>query len=87
MKILISPKAEKELKKISKINQIALVRKIRLLKNKEVSDEEKLSDYKNIFRVRVGDYRIVYRKIPDEIFIVTIRHRREIYKLLKDLMK
>jgi len=63
MKIIISPRAEKELKKITKIDQIAIARKIRLIKESPVIlNEEKLSGYKNIYRVRIGEYRIVYRR-------------------------
>ncbi|MFH0762506.1 MAG: type II toxin-antitoxin system RelE/ParE family toxin [Candidatus Omnitrophota bacterium] len=86
MKIIISPRAEKELKKLSKINQIALVKKIRSLAQPPIVNEEKLSGYKNVFRVRVGDFRIIYKKSSLEIFIILIGHRKEIYKLLKQLL-
>ena len=36
-----------------------------------------------VFRVRVGDYRIVFKKTDDEIYIVTIGHKSDIYKFLK----
>ena len=41
---------------------------------------KKLED--NLFRVRVGDYRIVYRVESDRIVvvIVRVRHRREVYR-------
>lgn len=42
----------------------------------------KLSDEKNAWRIRVGNYRILYT-IEDENRIVTIyrvRHRREVYR-------
>ena len=85
MIITISPRAEKELKKLSKIDQIAVAKKIRGLAILPILNEEKLSGYKNIFRVRVGNIRIVYRRTSQEIFIVLIAHRKEIYKLIKQL--
>lgn len=85
MKLVISPRAEKELKKLSKIDQIAVARKIRSLCLPPILNEEKLSGYKNIFRVRVGNFRIVYKKTFQEIFIVLIGHRKDIYKLFKQL--
>lgn len=85
MKLVISPRAEKELEKLSKIDQIAVARKVRSLALPPILNEEKLSGYKNIFRVRVGNFRIVYRKNPQEIYIILISHRKEIYKLLKQL--
>lgn len=87
MKAIISPRAEKELKKISKINQIAIAKKIRSLAEVKVLNEEKLSGLKDVFRVRVGEYRIVYRKTKEEIYIVLIGHRKEIYRLVNQLLK
>ncbi|PIV11351.1 type II toxin-antitoxin system mRNA interferase toxin, RelE/StbE family [Candidatus Roizmanbacteria bacterium CG_4_10_14_0_8_um_filter_36_36] len=86
MKIIISSRAEKELRKISKIDQIAIIRKIRSIKDSStILNEEKLSGYKNIFRVRIGQYRVVYRKSINEIYIILIGHRKDIYHLLKQL--
>jgi mRNA interferase RelE/StbE len=86
MKILIAKRAEKYLKKIPKIDQIAIVRKIRLLTSPS-PNEEKLKGLKNIYRVRVGDYRIVFRRTKEEIFIVLIGNRKEIYQLVNRLFQ
>jgi mRNA interferase RelE/StbE len=85
MKVIISPKAERELENLPKIDQIALAKKIRSLISTQVINEEKLKGYKNIFRTRVGNYRIVYRKTIKEIYIILIGHRKNIYDLLKRL--
>jgi len=86
MKILIAKRAKKYLKKIPKIDQIAIARKIRLLVPPSFN-EEKLKGFKNIYRIRVGDYRIVFRRTKEEIFIVLIGHRKEIYNLVNRLLK
>jgi len=41
---------------------------------------KKLQD--DLFRIRVGDYRIVYQIESDQIviIIVRVRHRREVYR-------
>lgn len=88
MKITISGRAEKELKKITKIDQIAIARKIRLMKGSSlVLNEEKLSGFKNIFRIRIGQYRIVYRRLSKEIYIILIGHRKDIYHLVIQLLR
>ncbi|OGG11778.1 hypothetical protein A2Z00_05455 [Candidatus Gottesmanbacteria bacterium RBG_13_45_10] len=86
MTIRISPRAEKELKKLPTFDQIAIAQKIRSLRASNPLGEERLTGYPHIFRVRVGNYRIVYRKINNEIYIVLIRHRKDIYKKLTDLL-
>jgi len=87
MRITISPRAEKELKKITKIDQIAVARKIRSLTENLIVNEEKLSGLKGIFRVRVGNYRIIYRKTLQEIYIVLIHHRKDVYRIVNQLLK
>lgn len=88
MKIILSSRSEKELKKLPKIDQITLSRKIKLLgENLQLTREERLKGYKNIFRVRVGDYRIVYRRAVSEIYIVLISQRKEIYRIMDRLLK
>ncbi len=86
MKITILPRAEKELRKLPKFDQIAVATKIRTLPNASISGEEKLSGYPHIYRVRVGNYRIVYKKTSEAITIVLIRHRRDVYRMLKELL-
>jgi mRNA interferase RelE/StbE len=85
MKITISPRAEKELRKLPKFDQIAIAQKIRTLPLTIISGEEKLSGYPHVYRVRVGHYRTVYRK-TDFIYIVLIGHRKDIYRALQDLL-
>ena len=86
MKITILPRAEKELRKLPKFDQIAVAAKIRSLSDLQVSGEEKLSGYPHIHRVRVGNYRIVYKKTYEIITIVLIRHRKDVYRMLKELL-
>lgn len=84
MKVILSPRAEKELKRIHKIDQISLIKKLRALRDSASEiQKEKLSGYSDIFRIRVGQYRIVYRQKKDELNIVVIGHRKDIYQLLQ----
>ncbi len=87
MKIIVSSRAKKELSRIPKIDQIAIAGRIRSLLEKSVINEAKLSGYKDIFRVRVGNYRIVYRKTSQEIHIVLIHHRKDVYRIVNQLLK
>lgn len=46
----------------------------------EIGKVEKMTGYKNYFKIRFGDYRIGIKKQDDIIIIETIKHRKEIYK-------
>lgn len=60
-----------------------LVRKLRTLEvNQRPPGVEKLSGMDGIYRVRVGDWRIVYAIRDRELVVIVIRigHRREVYR-------
>ena len=86
MKIVISPRAEKQLRKLPKVSQIIIAKKIRLLSSTEVEFADPLRGYRNIARVRVGDFRIIYRKTKETVYIVLIGHRKDIYAKLRNLL-
>jgi len=86
MKVIFSPQAEKQLRSLGKAIQIIIGRRVRNI-NFFQAKGERLKGYKNIFRARVGDYRLVYRKTSVEIYVVIIGHRREIYRLLERLLR
>jgi mRNA interferase RelE/StbE len=43
---------------------------------------KKLKGSKNAYRIRVGDYRVVYEVYDDKVvvFIVRVRHRKDAYR-------
>jgi len=47
---------------------------------KEIPNVKKLKGHKNAYRIRVGDYRIGFFTEDVTIFIVTVLHRKDIYK-------
>ncbi len=40
----------------------------------------KLEARLNLYRVRVGDYRIIYRLSNSSVLVLKIGHRRDVYK-------
>ncbi len=85
-KIIVDHSAEKDLDRLSK----EIVRKIarvidRLAKDPKPSGVKKLkASAEDLYRVRSGDYRIIYA-IEEEIKIVNIRrvrHRKDVYRNL-----
>lgn len=43
----------------------------------------KLSGYDNAWRVRIGDYRVLYEVIDDQVLVTVVRvaHRRDVYEI------
>lgn len=87
MKVGIWPRAVKVLKKLPKIDQLVIAAVVRKLQSNGAGIvREKLQGYKNVYRIRVGKYRLVYFPAKTGIEIVIIGHRREVYHLLKRLL-
>jgi len=88
-KLKFLEKALNDLKKIDRANQKIIKEKLLILaKNPEVlkNNIKRLSAPKEeYFRLRVGTYRIIFKKEEKELIILIVRigHRREIYFTLK----
>ncbi len=83
-KILIKQSAKKELGKVPKKDLQKIVIKIQDLSlEPRPAGCEKLSG-ENKYRIRQGNYRIVYSIEDDELIIIVVKvgHRREIYRKL-----
>ncbi len=81
--IQFSKKAQKRFKALPKSIQQRLIVQINLLPhNPRPLDCKKMKGVRDLFRLRVGDYRVIYA-VQDElllILVVEVGHRREIYR-------
>lgn len=55
-----------------------------LCNNPRPEFSSKLKPYNDVYRIRHGDYRIVYRVIDNSLLVLIIRagHRKEVYQKL-----
>lgn len=80
MKILFRKTALKQLKKIDKSQAKRIYEKIQELNNyPNVSNTKKLTNYNPSYRLRVGDYRVLFDIEDETLIIFFIRHRSEAY--------
>ena len=82
-RVLLERAAEKDLSRLSSEIHARVIAAIQALaKNPRPSGCRKLAGSKHDWRIRVGDYRVVY-EIADAIRVVRVnrvRHRREVYR-------
>jgi mRNA interferase RelE/StbE len=84
--IEFTPTAVKDLKALPKAILKKIDARIALLADDpQPKGVKKLQGCEELYRVRVGDYRIVYTMENGKLTIVIVRigHRKEIYRLLK----
>jgi mRNA interferase RelE/StbE len=81
--VQIDGRAVKEIAKLAKdIQRRILVRIESLATNPRPNGVDKLEGNDELYRVRVGDYRIIYQIRDRELIVLIVRvgHRREVYR-------
>jgi mRNA interferase RelE/StbE len=83
--INFKPSVEKDLQPLSQTLVTRVMERIERLKTDPFPRQAiKLSGTERLYRIRVGDYRIVYEVDTQakQIMIHYVRHRREVYRAL-----
>ncbi len=83
--IEILPSAAKQIAKLPKDVRRRVARRIDALAvNPRPHGVRQLHDVESLYRVRIGDYRIIYRIKDDRLIVVVVRvgHRRDVYRSL-----
>jgi mRNA interferase RelE/StbE len=81
--IEISETAEKQLKKLQRGDQRRVVRAIVALADEpHPRGSRKLSGYNDVFRIRVGRYRVIYSVSGNRLIVIILKigHRKNVYR-------
>ena len=84
-KLLFLKEAVEEFKKLDKATQRIIKEKLELLAQNPETLKNNIKplkgQYKGLYRLRVGNYRVIYKIDKEKITILVIRigHRRDIY--------
>ena len=79
----ITPAAKRQIKKLTKsIQQLIVKRLEELVENPRPPGVLKMEGEENLYRVRVGDYRIIYQVQDCMLLIVVVKvgHRGNVYR-------
>lgn len=81
--IEFKPSAARELAKLPRPVQVKIAYKIEALSGEPYpAGVEKLKGAATLFRLRIGDYRVIYSVEKGRLVILVVRigHRREVYR-------
>ena len=81
--VLVKPSVEKDLRALPKGAVARVMRRIEELKNNPIPRQSvKLTGAERLYRIRVGDYRIIYtvEAEAERVVIYYVRHRRQVYR-------
>jgi len=81
MIIKITKRAKKQIEKLSQVTKLAIAKKIREMSTEQENLQiKKMQGYDDMYRIRVGQYRIVYQQVAEEKKVLAIQHRKDVYR-------
>lgn len=81
--ILLAPPAERQLKGLAEPVQKRIVKRLRTLReNPRLQGVKKLAGEEDLYRIREGDYRIIYVIRDKELIVLVVKigNRKEVYR-------
>lgn len=81
MKLLLSKSAAKQLLKIPYRTRARIEEQIENLAEKPFSRKSQKLAGRSGYRLRVGDYRVLYLVEKKKIIILSVQHRKDAYRL------
>lgn len=78
--IRITPRAEKDYRNIPAHIRTNIYNKMMNLENELQGDVKRLTNFRPPYRLRAGDYRVLFDVEGNEVVIYRILHRKESYR-------
>lgn len=87
-RVKLSSRAVKDLNKLSQETRERIIGSLEILKLNpfaEIIQFKKLKGRSNLYRIRIGNYRVIYEVQGDILVIIVVRigHRKDVYNYLK----
>lgn len=80
-RIIVTRRAQKDIKKLDLVVRKKIKNKLELLKKAPLKSSRKLISARlGTYRMRIGNYRVIFDVEKETVVILRIGHRREIYR-------
>jgi len=77
--VKFTPRFLKEIKDLDRTVQVRILREINILKTNPYVGKPLRGEWKGVFSLRIGDYRILYQIKRNEVFLLVVGHRKRVY--------
>jgi mRNA interferase RelE/StbE len=78
--IQFKPRAVKDIERLSSRMQLQIIKCIEAMSDDLKGDVKRLTNFTPEYRLRVGDYRVLFEVENKNIVVYRVRHRREAYR-------
>ena len=76
----LKPKAIKDLKAIPLVDRKRIIIRIEAMENDLAGDVKKLTNHTPEYRMRSGNWRVLFEVEGQKIIVYRVLHRREVYR-------
>ena len=73
------PRALKDLRALDRNEARRIIEKVRAMKNDLAGDVKRLTNFTPEYRLRVGNFRVLFEIEGNKVVIYRVRHRRDAY--------
>jgi mRNA interferase RelE/StbE len=82
VRVVIMPTAERDMKALDRVTARRVAEKLRAIEQegRVVGDVKRLTGQPPRFRLRVGDWRVLFIIEADTLKVYRVMHRREVYE-------
>jgi len=77
--IRFTPRFLKNIKTLDKEVQVRILREINILKTNPYVGKPLRGEWKGIYSLRIGDYRVLYQIRENVVFLLVVGHRKRVY--------
>jgi mRNA interferase RelE/StbE len=79
MQVELKPQAIKDLRRLQKNEAAHIAEKLAKLENGLTGDVKRLTNFTQEYRLRVGNYRILFEVKESTVIVYRIMHRKHVY--------
>ncbi len=78
--VRFTPRFRKRLKALKRQLQIRILRQTKILKSNPYLGKKLRGPWRGIYSLRIGDYRVLYQISDNKVLLLTVAHRKYIYR-------
>jgi mRNA interferase RelE/StbE len=78
--VQFKPRAAKDIARLSSRMQLEIIKGIEAMSDDLTGDVKRLTNFTPEYRLRVGNYRVLFEIENKSIIVYRVRHRREVYR-------
>jgi len=80
LEVRFTPRFLKGIKALDREVQVRILREVNILKANPYAGKPLRGEWKGVYSLRVGDYRILYQIKGNSVFLLVVGHRKRVYE-------